>query len=222
MKPQLKENTSLPQALYDYITLTSTERLSEDVFYLLASIFNSDSFKGLVTEEFITSIFDGLDIIKDEDNHYSIIKILMQINSDLTTRKENKLFLSIFNKHANKNPIIESMLRILNKEKEKNSMIIMLQFLIDIMEFKSECIFYRTDLESFIDLTVCKLQSTYTDELRYLILQVLEKVLQYDTYFDTKYKQEDLLEVLDDYSENQNVHEVNKELSKQLVNLLLK
>jgi hypothetical protein len=219
MKPQLKENTDLPKVLHDYLTTTQTGHISDDVFYLLALIFNPESFKSLVDEDFIKSIFDGLDVIKDEDNHYSIVKILTLINSDF---EHKKMFLNIFNSHVNQNPIIESMLRILNEEKEKNSMIMVLQCLNDIMEYKNECIFYRTDLESFIDVTLSKLQSTYTDELRYIILQVLEKVLQYSTYFDTKYKQEELLEVLDDYSENPNVHEVNKELSKKVINLLLK
>jgi hypothetical protein len=222
MKPQLKANLDIPKAVYDYITSTDADLLSEDIFYLLGLVFNAEVFKDYINEKFIKSIFDGLEIIKEEDNHYAVVKILTSINSYLSEKKEGAMFLKVLDTVNEAGPFIESMLRILNMEKEKNSMMNVLNCLADIIEYKNECVLYRSDLESFVDMTLNKLQSTYTDELRFSILRVWERILKYNQYFELKYKYQELLDLLDDYVESPKVHQTNKELSMKVTNLLLK
>jgi hypothetical protein len=216
MKPQLRANKDLPQAILDYLTKTDINQISEDVFNILALIFKPESFGQLITEEFIQSIFNGLDIIKEEDNYSSIIKILVRISQD---KKYSDMFLNVFNNHPKQGPLIESMLRILNKSDEKGDMMHILQCFADIMETKKECLFYRTDIETFIDIALQKLRSTYTEELRFLVLRVLFGVLQYVAPSEL-YKRDDMIEVLEDYANSHKVHENNKQFAKQILDKL--
>ena len=93
----------------------------------------------------------------------------------------------------------EALLRILNAEDDKQNMYKILQCFNDIIDYTSVCIFYSSDLETFIDFALNQLSSTYTDELRIYILQVLEKVTKSDEFINYRYKDFLIIECMECY-----------------------
>lgn len=216
--PQLRANEKFPKAISDYIITTNLKDLTGDGFYLLADIFKSSSFKEITTEPFIKALFDGLGIITDEDNFNAIVKILTQIN--FNSEKDNNLFIKIFLNHENSRIFTECLLRILNTYEghDKEVMYIVLKCFMNIMDAKKSCEMYTSDLESFINLAISNLESTYTEEVRYYFLSVLERITKYDDYCTkSKYKLDLLLELLESYIDSEHVEESNKLISKQII-----
>ena len=85
------------------------------------------------------------------------------------------------------------------------------------MDNQTKSIFYESDLEIFIDIILSKFQMTGNVELRKKLLTSLDKVTQYNEYYRTTYKMEDITELLEDLQSADNQPEEIKELSKKIV-----
>jgi len=72
-------------------------------------------------------------------------------------------------------------------------------------------------MESFINIAIKKLESTYTDKLRYFLLSLLERVSFYDNYYKEKYKIEVLIELMEDYETNDEVDEYNQKIATKVL-----
>jgi hypothetical protein len=215
----MKENPKFAKAISEYIIKTPKENLSGDAFNLLADIYDSSNFKEVTTLEFVKALFNGLGIIQDEENFNAIVKILSQINFDFhSNNPEENIFLAVYKDHENSNILIESLLRIANhEEKDKETVFRALRCFMDMMDVSQNCILYSSDLESFINLAIQKLESTYTDELRYYLLETLERITRFDDYYNNCFKKDTLEELLDNYTSDENVEERNQELAKKVL-----
>jgi hypothetical protein len=218
----MQENTKFPKAMCDYIINTDKREISGDAFYLLSDIYSSSSFKDLCHGPFIKALFDSLSIITDEKNFNSIVKILTNINYEESIEDEKKLseneFLKVFTDHDNSRILIESLIRILNYEdKDKEVMYRVLQCLKDIIDSTNDSVMYSSDLESFINTSIIKLESTYTDELRQYTLEVILRVTKYDEYYKTRYKIDELTEIIESYIDHESVDEDSKKLCKKIL-----
>ena len=78
-------------------------------------------------------------------------------------------------------------------------------------------IFYESDLESFIDILIPKLQSTENNALKENLLQCLEKVTEYNEYYGQMYKVEEITELMEDFESAENQSEEARKISKQIV-----
>jgi hypothetical protein len=218
----MRANKLFPKAIAEYTTITDVKILSGDAFFLISDIFQSSAFKEVINEKFIKSLFNGLGVITDEDNFNSIVKILTHINYEISVLECKKplqnIFVRIFLSHENSRILMESLIRIFNlEEKNKDVVYKVLQCLIDIFDASNDCVIYSSDLESFINVSISKLESTYTEELRFYILTTLEKLLKYEEYFKTKYKIDELKDILDSYIDHEGVDDKNKELCKKIL-----
>ena len=146
----------------------------------------------------------------------SIIKILTSINYNIEEFEEN-FFLKVFVTHENSRFFIESLLRVLNYEEDKPTLYRLLQCCIDITNYTQSSYFYSTDMESFINIAVKKLESTFTDKLRYFILSLLERVTFFDDYYKDKYKIDIIFELMEDYATNDEVDEFNQKISSKII-----
>jgi phenylalanyl-tRNA synthetase beta subunit len=72
-------------------------------------------------------------------------------------------------------------------------------------------------MESFINIAVKKLESTFTDKLRYFILSLLERVTFFDDYYKDKYKIDIIFELMEDYATNDEVDEFNQKISSKII-----
>jgi hypothetical protein len=146
----------------------------------------------------------------------SIIKIITNINYNIDQETENH-FLKLFIDHENSRFLAECLLRMTNLEEDKSSLYRYLQCFIDIMNITNSSYFYSTDMESFINIAIKKLESTYTDKLRYFLLSLLERVSFYDNYYKEKYKIEVLIELMEDYETNDEVDEYNQKIATKVL-----
>jgi hypothetical protein len=84
------------------------------------------------------------------------------------------------------------------------------------MSVSKECLLYSSDLEAFVGLSVKILETTSTEELRFYILSVLEKITVYDDYYKSKYKFDELYEILENYMESTDVCDENKNIASKV------
>ena len=161
-------------------------------------------------------ILNRLTILNDEETMHSLIRILTSINYQIEDDSKN-CFLKVFGTHENSRFFGESLLRILNYEEDKSAMYRILQCLIDILDHTKSSFFYSTDLESFINIAIKKLESTYTDKLRFYILKVLERITFYDDYYKMRYKIDLLEELMENYETNEEVDEENQQMATKIL-----
>jgi hypothetical protein len=159
---------------------------------------------------------NSLTILSDEETLNSLIRILTSINYQIEDNTVN-CFLKVFATHDNSRFFGESLLRILNNEEDKSSLYRILQCIIDIIDHTKSSFFYSTDLESFINIAIKKLESTYTDKLRYYILKVLERITFYDDYYKMRYKLDLLEELMENYQTNEEVEEENQNMATNIL-----
>ena len=109
------------------------------------------------------------------------------------------------------------MIRILNIDPDKDVKCVVLQSFIDLMESSPICVIYSCDLESFIDVSLKILETTYTQKLRLCLLKALSLLTKFEEYYKLKYKYLELIETIESYLEHQDVNEKCKELCRKIL-----
>ena len=214
VEPQLLENKDFPKAIVSYITKEDKKKMSDNPFYLLTQLYNEENFKDMIDEKFIVSLFDGLSVVHDEELLNSIVSILIQINFNFKNNDDN-LFFKIHSNNDNSRVLNEILLRLLNQENENLKKIQILTYLNNLMSINEKPLFYESDLESFIDILITKLNSEFDEQVKILLLSSLDKVTKYKEYGNNSYKSEDLLELIEGFQNSEN-NEIQN-LSKQII-----
>ena len=214
VEPQLLENKDFPKAIVSYITKEDKKKMSDNPFYLLTQLYNEENFKDMIDEKFIVSLFDGLSVVHDEELLNSIVSILIQINFNFKNNDDN-LFFKIHSNNDNSRVLNEILLRLLNQENENLKKIQILTCLNNLMSINEKPLFYESDLESFIDILITKLNSEFDEQVKILLLSSLDKVTKYKEYGNNSYKSEDLLELIEGFQNSEN-NEIQN-LSKQII-----
>ena len=128
----------------------------------------------------------------------------------------------MYQEHDNSRYLVEGLLRILNITEDMNTMYRILKCFNDIMINTKECLLYSNDLEAFIGLEINKLGTTNNEELRLYLLIVLQQITLFEDYYKSKYKIDELVEILESYESSTDVNEENRSLaSKVLENINL-
>ena len=161
--PQIQSNKDFAKSIVVHINSGDKSKISDNCFYLLTKLFNPKEFKSEIDETFIKALFEGLSIVREEDILNDIVVILIEINYDYKNPDEN-LFLKVHKENENSRVLNEILLRVLNNEHDDKKKIIILKCLDDLMSIYTKSIFYESDLESFIDILLPKLQMTDNNE----------------------------------------------------------
>ena len=210
------KNTKFPEALSNYIKQKEVEQITQDVFFIISEVFIFENFQDYINEGFMVGLFNGLTITQDQDNFYGIIKIITIINQEYSvgSRKDQieNIFLKTFYYHEKSGILIEGMIRILNIEPDKEAICRILQCFLDLLKSSPVCVMYSCDLESFIDVSIKILETTYTQKLRLYLLRVLEKLTRFDEFYKLKYKYVEMIEILESYVDHEDVTDKCKEL----------
>lgn len=218
---QLLANKNFPTACVQYITNGDKSKMSDNPFYLLTKLFQEEKFAEFINENFIEALFDGLSVVHQEDILIGIVEVLIEINSNYKNDNEN-LFLKVHKTNSNSRLIDELLLRVLNNETNKNKILKILLCLNKLMNNENCPIFYESDLESLIDIIMNKLQSTSTEDVKLFFLQTLAKVTSYEAYYHTKYKDEELMELMTDFldrdDQSKEVKQFAQEVSDNITN----
>ena len=214
--PQIQSNKDFAKSIVVHINSGDKSKISDNCFYLLTKLFNPKAFKAEIDETFIKALFEGLSIVREEDILNDIVVILIQINYDYKNQDEN-LFLKVHKENENSRVLNEILLRVLNNEHDDTKKIIILKCLDDLMSIYTKSIFYESDLESFIDILLPKLQMTDNNELKKKLLECLDKVTKYNEYYNQMYKVDEITELMEDFESTENQPEEIRNISKQIV-----
>lgn len=216
----MKSSPKFPHAISQYIKSTPKNKLSGDAFFILSIIFDYENFKEEANSQFFKAVLDGLEVISDEDNFDSVSIILTTINYNYPDIKSN-IFMEVFKSHENSRILIECLIRILNKEKtNKKLMYKILKCLSDSIDVMQDSVLYSSDLDTFIDLIIAKLESTYTYELRLSILNVLQRITKYNEYYKNRYKMDQIQYIMDSLISMHDVEDDIKVICQQILDNL--
>ena len=220
---QLIENEFFPQIISEFIIESGkTNELDLNAINVFSYIYDTVKYSKYVNEDFIKDLFDCLPKIDDETVLENIIGILIDMNSIFPgSLKENK-FLNVYHNHENKNLLEEVLLRILNNETNKEKMYKILLCLRNIMDKEKKIVFYSRDLESFIDIAIQRLESTYNDELRCFYLDILKRIVNSNDYCKSLYKNKELADLMEDYKNNDSLSETVQKKAAEVLKYLNK
>ena len=214
--PQINSNKDFAKAIIVHINSGDKSKISDNCFYLLTKLFNHKAFKSQIDESFILALFEGLSIVREEDILNEIVVLLIEINYDYKTPEEN-IFIKVHKENENSRVLNEILLRVLNNEHEDARKIKILKCLDDLMSSYEKSIFYESDLESFIDILLPKLQMTDNNELKKKLLECLDRVTKYDEYYGQMYKVDEITELMEDFESAEEQPEEIRNISKQIV-----
>ena len=209
---QIRDNKDFAKAIIVHINEGDKSQKSDNCFYLLTQLFTTEAYKDEINKEFIKALFDGFDIVREEEILTAIVVINYKYKSG-----DNNLFIEVHKENDNSRVLNEILLRVLNYENDENKQIKILKCLEDLMSNYDKSIFYESDLESFIDILIPKLQSTENNALKENLLQCLEKVTEYNEYYGQMYKVEEITELMEDFESAENQSEEARKISKQIV-----
>lgn len=216
VEPQLKSNKDFAKSIVVHINSGDKSKISDNCFYLLTKLFNPKAFKSEIDESFIVALFEGLSIVREEDILNDIVRILIEINYDYKTPEDN-LFLKVHQVNDNSRVLNEILLRVLNNENDDDKKIVILKCLGDLMSVYKKSIFYESDLESFIDILLPKLQMTDNNQLKVKLLECLDRVTRYNEYYNQMYKVDEITELMEDFEAADDQPEEIRTISRQIV-----
>jgi hypothetical protein len=208
------QNEDFPKSLVKYISNQDIKKLSGDATALFNEIYRENQYIGLITKEFMEAFFDCFDVLDKEKDLDTSVRLICHFNS-----KENlsKIVLEVYNNHKYSTNLVDYLLFLLNKTEDKEIIFDICKLISDLLDLTKSSLFYTNDLQSFISICVKTLESTYTDELRFHFLNILNKLLSYKNYFETRYKMDEMVEILENYEMNDHVEERNQQLSKEIL-----
>ena len=198
--------------LITYLRDTQKEKICTDAIYIFESVFSKrNECKELFTQDFIMSLFELIDLIEDDLNFESAVKVLML--------SEHNNFVKVYHIHRNARVFNEILIRLINKEDNQDKMIKMFKCLNNILDNEKDNILFTTDIESLIDIIIIKLQIAES-KLMPFIIDIIEKITNYPEYYKTMYKIDELLNLFEDFAYNNTVEELVKLKSKKIIEQL--
>ena len=218
---QLKKFKYLPKILVEYLLQFKQDNKKIDLCAVstLSYSFNIEEYKNLLSIELIEIIFDSLIKVKEENVIQNFIRIFIEINyiyKDIKDLKSN-LFLQVYNINEHSNLVPEIALRLLNQEKDNEFIIKILFCIKSLMDIKNKDVFYSKDLEAFIDIAVNFLESTEINEIRCGIIDIIYNITRFDEFYNIKYKNSEIKDLLEDCVNNDMVTQEIQEKSQKIL-----
>jgi hypothetical protein len=218
---QLKKFKYLPKILVEYLLQFKQDNKKIDLCAVstLSYSFNIEEYKNLLSIELIEIIFDSLIKVKEENVIQNLIRIFIEINyiyKDIKDLKSN-LFLQVYNINEHSNLVPEIALRLLNQEKDNEFIIKILFCIKSLMDIKNKDVFYSKDLEAFIDIAINFLESTEINEIRCGIIDIIYNITRFDEFYNIKYKNSEIKDLLEDCVNNEMVTQEIQEKSQKIL-----
>ena len=218
---QLKKFKYLPKILVEYLLQFKQDNKKIDLCAVstLSYSFNIEEYKNLLSIELIEIIFDSLIKVKEENVIQNFIRIFIEINyiyKDIKDLKSN-LFLQVYNINEHSNLVPEIALRLLNQEKDNEFIIKILFCIKSLMDIKNKDVFYSKDLEAFIDIAVNFLESTEINEIRCGIIDIIYNITRFDEFYNIKYKNSEIKDLLEDCINSDKVTQEIQEKSQKIL-----
>ena len=222
--PQFQGNIPLIKRVISDINITvkySDGSLNKNVLEFFTSIYDSKDFFSCVTEEFISSLFDCVKFIDDDEMFAKLVNVLIDINAGYVSIEENK-FLNVHHVHPNGRIIDELLLRMLNYENDKENMMKILLLMNNVFEKEQKNVLYARDLDAIIDIILVKFESVYGEEIKYFLLMLLQTVVSLKDYYKEQYKMNVITDFMESLKENEECSEGLRKLGKNILVIMTK
>ena len=92
----------------------------------------------------------------------------------------------------------------------------------NIMDKEKCCVLYSSDLEVFVDIALNKLDSTSSEELKFFILEAMERVTLYEEYYKDMYKIDEMNELFDNIANSDEISENIRDRAQNILDNLAK
>jgi len=196
--PQMRENTSFPKAIVQYISSNPIKELEGDGFLLLVEIFQASSFKDVATDAFINALFESFEHLRVQEIYLAIISIIISISYEQKDLSKNPV-LKCSTEHANRRLFAEGFILLLNQG-HPSLIVKLLKFTCDILTYPKtkDDFFYTNDANEVMNILLREIANTSSDELRRMYLNVLEAMLDTEFYKKERPRSKDIKPVLDD------------------------
>ncbi|KAM3137740.1 pre-rRNA processing [Paramecium bursaria] len=209
VEPQLLSDQEFPNAIVQYLVKTNIDNYEGDGFILLSQIFKEEKFHQLATDQFITRLYDSLQYIDNEEIFQAVVLIIIK----LSVKNLNLLEISL--KHKNQRFFTEYLIQIINKNKDKSSLIKVLQF-IEVILQKNKDYFYSNDFKVLQSIALRQIQDA-EEETRRMFLKMLYTLIQYG---NKEYLQkESILESMNEIQALIVGDKYSQKKSKEIVNM---
>lgn len=219
VRSQLVNNLSFIQNLVNYITSNSAEDTHEESYVLLIEVYSSEIMKNYISDKLLECLFDSMIFLKSEDILNGIVILLTKINFDFYEKKNN--FLKILQSHIKARLFCECLLRnVIIIKSSKEEYLYILHTIQQIVNETNSKIFSMTDIESFIDFSIHRLESTYTSIIRSFMLKILRGFISSSDYQVTKYKKNSLIDLMDNHIESDVIDNDQKKICEYILNRL--
>lgn len=219
VQAQLFHNKIFVENIIKYIIENTAEDTHEESFVLLIEIYSPEQLKNLISDQLVQSLFDSLIYIKSEDIMNNVVILLTKINFDFYEKKDN--FLKIFQNHIKSRLFCECLLRnVIILKSSNQEYLYILHTIEQIVNSSINKIFSMTDIESFIDFSIHRLESTYTSIIRSYILKILKGFISVPDYAYTKYKKNLLIDLMENHIESDVIDDSQKEICDFIYNKL--
>ena len=155
------------------------------------------------------------DLLTREKDLNKSVELISQFNQD---ENLNLIIMDVLKTHKHKDKFFNYLLFLLNKQiNEIKKVFNICKLISDLMDLTNTSLFYKNDLDSFISICIKTLESTYDDKLRYSFLNILNKIVSHKDYFESRYKLEILVELLEHYYNSENIDEKIQKISKEIL-----
>lgn len=222
--PQFQGNIPLiKQVISDIniITKQSDTSFQKNIIEFFTSIYDSKDFFPLITEEFISSLFDYVKFIDNDEMFSKLLNVLIDINAGYVSIEENK-FLNVYHVHPNGRIIDEVLLRMLNYENDKDNMLKILLLMNNVFEKEQKNVLYARDLDAIVDIILVKFETIYAEEIKYFLLMLLQTVVSLKDYYKEQYKMNVIMDFMETLKENEEASEGLKKLGKNILVIMNK
>ena len=211
IQSQLMIEDDLPSSLINFIIFSNKEKKKLDLNAIFILSYSYLTFKYInfsTNYDLIEALFDSLQLIDEEIVLEKMVMILIDINSLFTQNQKNN-FLEIYHDHNNSILINEIILRLYNKEENIENLYKILLLVMNIIDKEEKIVFYSSDLNAFIDISILKLETNDSDDLKCFILEILKRIIKSKEYIYSMYRLNYLLNFMQ-YFKDPNVNPVVK------------
>ena len=227
--PQFQGNIPLINAvmsdIINIITKQSDDnnnnKYHKNIIEFFVSIYDSKDFFPLITEEFISSLFDYVKYIDNDEMFSKLLNVLIDINAGYVSIEENK-FLNVYHVHPNGRVIDEVLLRMLNYENDKDNILKILLLMNNVFEKEQKNVLYARDLDAIVDIILVKFETIYAEEIKYFLLMLLQTVVSLKDYYKEQYKMNIIMDFMETLKENEEASEGLKKLGKNILVIMNK
>lgn len=215
--PQLRASPTFAPAIVRYLTEIPSNKVSEEAFVLITAVFDSSNSQALDTSQVVKAIFDALENLQGKETAKALVNILAGI-SQRSTSSDTNLVLQQCKEHPNARFFKEILLYHVNRS-DPVDMLNCMTCCADLLRdetSRSSQFFYSNDLVVLADMMFNNLENMQDCEAVRKTLEVFSALYRCTELQNTKYRLDDLADLLKVIMPGEGYSEATKQAAAML------